>query len=107
NPDDAAADDNHRLRDLRQVEYFVAVDDVAPVDRDLVRSGRFRSGGDDEYIGFVPGCSAAALDFDGLRVYEARGPHDQIDIVARKLRLGDIDLCFDDVLHTEREVGHG
>jgi hypothetical protein len=39
-------------------------------------------------------------------IHEACGPGQHFYAIARKLRLGDIDFGFDDVLHPEREIRH-
>jgi hypothetical protein len=40
------------------------------------------------------------------RILERRRPYQHLDVVARKLRLGHIDLGLDDVLHPEGQVRH-
>ncbi len=41
------------------------------------------------------------------RVFEAGDADQHLDVVARELRFGDVDLGLDDVLHAEGEVRHG
>ena len=41
------------------------------------------------------------------RVVKRRRSHEHLDIVARELRLGDVHFRLDDMLHAERQIGHG
>ena len=71
--DDAAADDEHRLRQAVDLQDGVGVVDVLVVERDVRRVVRLRAGGDEEHLARQPPRRAAgARDLDGVRVDEAR-----------------------------------
>ena len=71
--DDAAADDEHRLREAIDLEDGVRVVDVLVVERDVRRVVRLRARGHEEHLARdPPGRAAAAGDLDGVGVDEAR-----------------------------------
>ncbi len=104
--DHAAADDNHRLRQVHQLQHQVAVDDAAPIDRHLRRRRRLGSGANQDILGLVDGRPARVRHLDMGRIFKARHTHQHLDVVARELRLGHIDLGLDHMLHPERQVRH-
>ncbi len=105
-PNHAAAHDNHRLRQVHQVQHQVAVDNVAPVDRHLRRTGRLGARANQNIRRFVHARTARVRHPHMRRIFKARHPHQHLDVVARKLRLRHIDLGLDHMLHPERQVRH-
>ena len=104
--DDAGPDDDHRARDPLEVDDPVGVDDAPLVEVD--GAGR---------AGFVPvaitifsavTCRSLARpatdDRDRVRVDEAAGPVQQLDVVAGELAADDLDLAADHVLGAGSEV---
>jgi hypothetical protein len=105
--DHAAAHHNEGPGQYRQIENLVAVDNGAAVDGTLGESA-----------GLVP---TAMMMRSASRVVSVCGPStrtwfgideagdavNHVDAVARKLRLGHVDLGLDHGLHAEGEVGHG
>ena len=81
--DRAAAHDGDRLRDVGQVDGFVAEDDLLAVDLDAGHAARRRAGGDDDFLGRGQGLLGAVVqrDFDALLAGQARGALDPVDLV--------------------------
>ena len=105
-PDYAAAHHDHRLRQILHLQDLVAIDDGAPVDRHPVRCRRLGSRGDHHHSRFVFDRPARVLHPQLVRIDETRRPHQQLDVVARHLRLCHVDFGLDHMLHPERQVGH-
>src|SRR5450631_1312675 len=105
--DNAAAYNDERVGQRIQAENLVAVDDGAAVHRHLGRAGRLGSHSDDDVIGFESGFSLRACDMDMRGVDEVGDAMDNVNAVARKLRLGYVDFSFYDCLDAEGQVGHG
>ena len=105
--DDAAAHHDQRLRNLRHVQDLVAIDDVAPVDRHFGRCRRLGSGGDDDRFGAARSARRASSSTrtvcGSMKLAIAA---DQLDIVARQLRLDDVHFGLDHMLDAECQVGH-
>jgi hypothetical protein len=85
----------------------VAVDDGGAVDGDLGRGGRLGAGGDEGTRGLVDRGPAGVGDLDVGGVFKAGHADQHLDVVARELGLGDVNLGLDDVLNAEGEVRHG
>ncbi len=104
--DDAAAHHDQCIGEFRQVENLIAVDDRAAVDGHLGGVGRLGAGGDDDVLRLVDLGAALIGHLHVGWVFEAGHSSEYIDSVARKLRLGHVDLGLDHVLDPERKVRH-
>src|SRR5271170_2215530 len=102
----AAADDNQRLRKILQLEDLVAVDDGLSIDGDLGIAGRLGADTDDDLFGMEGIGAACAVDAERIGVNKTGNAGQHIHTIARQLRLGHIDLGFDDVLYAEGQIGH-
>ena len=70
--DGAAAHDGDRLRNLLQVDRFVAGDDSLAVDLDARHAARLRSGGDDDFLARRERLLLSVDDLDTAFAGEAR-----------------------------------
>ena len=104
--DDAAAHHDQRLGQVGQVENLIAVDDRAAVDGHLGGVGRLGAGGDDDVLRLVRLGATLIGHLHVGGVFEAGHSGEHIDAIARKLRLGHVDLGLDHVLDAEGEVRH-
>ncbi len=70
--------------------------------------GRLGAGGDDDRCRLrTRWLAARALDANVVRIDETGDAVQHFDAVARKLRLGDVDLGLDHMLDPEGQVRHG
>jgi hypothetical protein len=76
------------------------------VDRHLGRGGGLGAGGDEDVLRLVDIGTLAVGHLDVGGVLKAGHADQHLDVVARELGLGDVDLGLDDVLHAEGQVGH-
>ena len=105
--DHARAHDDHRVRDLLQVEDPVRVEDGALVERDAVRVGRPRAGREDEPLGAD---AALAVVRDHLQLVGAGERGHAVDhghVVAHELVAHHVALGLDDLLHARSQVAEG
>jgi hypothetical protein len=79
---------------------------VRPLMGTLGESG-LGAGGDENVLGIVDVGAARVGHRTWFGIFEAAPRREHLDVVARELGLGDVDLGLDDVLDAEGEVGHG
>ncbi len=103
----AAAHHHQGLGDLRHLQDLIAVQNGAPVDGDLRRDGGLGADRDDHIFRVAFGGAGQSGDAHGMGVDERGRAEQDIDAVAPKLGNGDVDLGADDMLHAERQIGHG
>jgi hypothetical protein len=88
-------------------QHGVGVDHVVVVELDRRRPGGLGAGGDHDVLGGDRLVVAAvlALDDHGVRVLEARGAAEDVDVVAQQLGADHLDLARDHVLAARQQVG--
>ena len=105
--DHAAAHHDQGPGKIIHLQDLVAVDDGLAVHRDFGRDRRLGSGRDDEGLRLVIGDRAGGAGDAQMRGIDKRaGAAVDVDAVARKLRLGDVDFGLDHVLDPEEQVRH-
>jgi hypothetical protein len=105
--DDPGADHDHRARHPVEMEHAVGVDHVAVVELDRRRAHWLGAGGDHDLLaadGALVGV-LAARDPDGVRVDEAAGALQQVDVVAQQLCPDHLDLASDHMLGAGHQIG--
>ena len=102
--DHAAADDDERARQVRQLQDAVGVEHRRVVELDRLRPVRARADRDHDVVGRDAALLAARRDGDRVRVDEARVAVQQLHVVARQLVAHDVDLALDDGLRAPEEI---
>ena len=103
---DAAAHHDQCIGQVGQIQNLITVDDRAAVGGHLGRVGRLGAGGDNDVFRLVDLRAALVGHFHVGAVFEAGHSSEHIDSIARKLRLGHVDLGLDHVLDAEGKVRH-
>src|SRR4030095_10129512 len=99
--DDASADDDHGLGDCWEVQNLIAIDDRSTVDRNCWRYGRPGTRRDDHELGLTIHLVVQPGHTEVLRIKKARRTTQNVYSIAREVRLCDVDLGLDDVLHAK------
>src|SRR3954471_11511415 len=80
--DDSGADYSHRLRDFLDEQDLVAVANLFVIERNVGRTDRGRSSGDENDVAFEDLAAEGGFDLDVMRRLKTRRAFEQIDLMA-------------------------
>ena len=103
--DDAAADHDHGLGQMVELEQAVGTEDGLVVERDALGAGRPGAGRDHEDLGAEPLGVVRAGHLQQVGRDEVGLAPDQVDVIAVEVAADQLELVADDLLADEDQVG--